>query len=113
MPDFTRHSNVQEEQVLEQGTLFKAVDMDAFDKAYAESKKITTDARWVPLYLKVGLFCNWSYKEFMETPYEVIKAINSHIDTKLENIEMQDTFLSWQHIFVTLAIAKCFGGGNR
>ena len=113
-PDITRHPQVGKEQVLETKTLFrnKHLEMDAFDKAYAESKKITEDLVWLPLYLKVGLFCGWTYTEFMDQPYNIIKGINKEIDDRLENLEDKGGFLNWMQISVALAITKCFGGSK-
>ena len=109
-PDITRHPQVGGEQVIEKKSLFHNLEMDSFDKAYAESKKITEDVIWLPLYLKVGLFCGWTYTEFMDQPYNIIKAINAEIDRRLENLDDKNSFLHWHQIYVALGIAKVFGG---
>jgi len=53
IPDFSRHKNVGEEQVLQHQSVFKAqaLSMDAFDAAYAKEKSISDAPLWVPLYL--------------------------------------------------------------
>lgn len=107
-PNFARHSNVSAEQVVNQRTLFK-VEEDAFDKAYAESGSIEETDPWISLYMKVGLYCGWSWQEFKDTPYPVIKGINAQIDNKLDNIDNPQTFLNWHVLYTALAISKCFG----
>ena len=95
---------MDKEQILERRTVFSTQQMDSFDLAYAESQKITEDAVWVPLYMKVGLWCGWSYNEFMETDYTVIKNINNYIDKKLENAGEHP--VHWMQLFAYLAISK-------
>lgn len=111
-PDFSRHPNVEPEYTVAKKVIFKAKEMDAFDKAYAETKTISEDELWVGLYMKVGMFCGWSYREFQETPYHIIKAINKHIDEKMDKFDSAQDFLSWRVIETAQAISKCFGGGN-
>lgn len=108
-PDFSRHPQVEPEQVVEKKIVFKIVE-DSFDKAFRESKQADSEKpAWVDCYLKVGLFCGWTWNEFRETPYTVIKAIDKEIDNRLKNILSPGSFLSWQQIAVNVAIAKAFG----
>lgn len=108
-PDFSRHSQVGPEQEVTKPKIIIKITEDAFDKAFRESKEIREDKpAWIDLYLKVGLYCHWSWKEFKETPYEVIKYINSDIDSKMKTC-LEGTLVSWEHIYIMLALNKLFG----
>lgn len=111
-PNFSRHDNVEEEQVVDKPRIIFTIKEDSFDKAWNESQCIEEKPLWIDLYMKVGLFCGWSWKEFKETPYPVIKYINKDIDNKLGKALAPGTFFSWPMLFVSLAIARCFGGAK-
>jgi hypothetical protein len=60
------------------------------------------------LYDKVGSFYGWDYVSFLDTEYEIVMKLNEILDRKLEDIE--NGFLSWEQLFVQLAIARALGG---
>ncbi len=89
---------------------------DSFDYFYQQGKQKEAEERThldylIELYKKVGSFYNWSYNEFMETPFEVIKKLNDDIDKKIDQINNGNVgFVSYPQLFVALGIALAFGG---
>ena len=65
----------------------------------------------IQLYLKVGLYCNWSWQEFCETPYPVIKYISDEMDFRLEHHDTN--IFNWQMLAFLLAIRRAFGGKEQ
>lgn len=107
-PDFARHEQVQPEQVTEHKILFKITE-DTFDKAYRESNGTIEDKPlWIDLYMKVGLFCGWSWEDFKNTPYAVIKYINTEIDSRLKKATFKGNFLTWDQLSIQIALARAF-----
>ena len=72
-------------------------------------------------YLKVGLFCGWSWREFEETPLWVRKYISNSLDEKLSQYLPQDSQggesgpppISWFHIALLLSLSSLFGGKDK
>lgn len=57
----------------------------------------------VDLYLKVGLFCGWSWQEFCQTPLPVIHTLSREIDFRIRNSE--NVLLNWTGQAVLQAIS--------
>jgi hypothetical protein len=77
---------------------------------YSERAQIGTEVedpieeKEILLYLKVGLFCGWSWQEYMATPNSVIKRISEEIDFRLENPEA--TSLNWYSCGTSQALCQ-------
>lgn len=78
----------------------------------------------VALYLKVGLFCGWSWQEFHDTPLWVTDEISKEIDRRLkpylDSMAKSSSGgsskaimpLDFNHLSILLALATAFGGGS-
>jgi hypothetical protein len=111
-PDFSRHENCSQEQIIASKVLFKA-PVDTFDQAAAEAEKETESDPWVNLYDKLGAYYGWSWKQFYEeTPYRVIKMLNAKLDKKFESLDSSNTWLNYNMISTAMAISRCFGGDS-
>ncbi len=78
----------------------------------------------VSLYLKVGLFCGWSWQEFQDTPILIREAISMEIDNRLKPyIEGMEASarksgkagkgllpLNFFHLSLLLALSTMLGG---
>ena len=64
----------------------------------------------IQMYMKVGLYCNWSWKDFCETPYPVIKYISDEMDFRLEHSD--SSIFSWQMLAFFLAVSRLFSGSK-
>lgn len=115
-PDFSRHPQVEPEVAVKKPKiLFKIVE-DKFDQAWREDNCVISEDKpmWIDLYMKVGLYCGWSWKQFKETPYPVIKYINKEIDRKLKAATGSGgSFLNWNQLAFSIAIYRAFGGGKE
>lgn len=71
-------------------------------------------------YLKVGLYCNWSWEEFENTPPWVRAYISRDIDQRLSSyaaksgveIEPGPMPLNYFHLALLLALAAMFSGDD-
>ncbi len=130
IPNFSRHLNVSPEQQIGPpvrliGNIGTSNAFDIAAKQYAlkeeKGNSAGVDNKWIPLYDKVGRHNGWGWREFKETPYEVIKWYNSEIDRRLESVlpktlssaggsKEGNEFLSWELLYLLIALGKLFGG---
>lgn len=83
-----------------------------YEEAAPEEEGDPIDNYKYALYMKVGLFFGWSWKEFEETPLPVVEELSDRIDHRMRNFN-SDLFLNWQAMAFFQAIAKAFGGKSE
>lgn len=85
----------------------KGPNLDSFEAAAeAQKEEYTYDDYLVDLYIKVGLFCNWSWQDFENTEIKVVQKINSRIDKKID----EEQIINYQHLVLLLVMSKVLGG---
>lgn len=85
----------------------KPQNLDSFEAAAAEqAEAYTYEDYLVDLYMKVGLFCHWSWNQFEDTPTWAVQKINSRIDKKIE----EEQIINYDHLILLLVLSKAFGG---
>ena len=78
-----------------------------------DNTKVKTEVETLcELYDKVGFYYGWSWKEFEETPIEVIEELSTIIDKKLSNLDERGSIFNWRMLETLLAIGRAFGGNK-